>query len=364
VTREGFRLPGARYRCYQFAKELQKYGISTEVLSFSDTLGGKDGEKEREMDRWKKLNLNWKAYKKLSSLTYPTIIFLQRVHYHWLGPFLSRVFLKFPLVIDLDDWEFREDFKKWKFISNSKTEILTRFLISFAKGISVSSHYLLDFYSSYSPFYLPSAVDTEKFKPRRRVKKENVVLSWCGTIHRWDNVENIEFLIKLFPKIRKKYKNVVLEIVGDGYYGELIKRKCEKVEGISFLGWKEPEIIPHYLSSVDIGILPLMQKIKFNLAKSPVKLFEYFASGIPVIASPIGEIPYYLVEGRNGFLAESEDEFIKKILTLIEKYPLRMRMGKEARNTAIQKVSLALWGKKLKDWLETILRQDNPLLRK
>ena len=146
-------------------------------------------------------------------------------------------------------------------------------------------------------------------------------------------------MIKLFPKIRKKYKNVVLEIVGDGYYGEVIKRKCEKVEGINFLGWKEPESIPHYLSSVDIGILPLIQKIKFNLAKSPVKLFEYFASGIPVVASPMGEIPYYLVEGKNGFLAESEDEFIRKILILIEKYPLRLRMGKEARKVAVKEFS-------------------------
>jgi len=49
ITREGYNLPGARIRCYNFTKELAKYGINTEVLSFSDTLWAKDGERESRM---------------------------------------------------------------------------------------------------------------------------------------------------------------------------------------------------------------------------------------------------------------------------------------------------------------------------
>ena len=55
ITREGYNLSGARARCYNFAKELRKVGIDTEVLSFADNLGAKYGEKEFEMGAIEKI---------------------------------------------------------------------------------------------------------------------------------------------------------------------------------------------------------------------------------------------------------------------------------------------------------------------
>ena len=351
ITREGYSLPGARYRAYQFAKALKSENIHAEVMSYADHLGGKEGEKEREMDTCERIRLNWKAYRLLKNYPSHTVIILQRVHYHWWGPFLLHLSKKFPLIIDMDDWEFKENLKKFGPLSNSRAEMLTRFLLRHSKGISVASHFLYNFFSSYNPFYLPSAVDTEIFTPSPYHNKEKILLSWVGTLHRRDNLENIEFLLRVFRKIRKSYPKVSLELAGSGYYEDTVKKITEGEKGVKFLGWIEPDKMPEYLSSIDIGLLPLIQKIKFNLAKSPVKLFEYFACGKPVVASPIGEVKYFVKDGFNGFLARNEEEFTAKLEKLITSFTLRRNMGKKAREMAEEKLSLKLWGKKFIEWL-------------
>ncbi len=351
ITREGYRLPGARYRAYQLAKALKSENIQAEVISYADKLGGKDGERESEMDTWERAILNWKAYRWLKNYPPHTVIILQRVHYHWWGPFLAHLVKKFPLIIDLDDWEFKENFKKSGFISNSRAEMLTRVLLRHSRGISVSSHFLHDFFSSYNPFYLPSAVDTEIFVPSSSPPREKLTLSWIGTLQHRNTLENIEFLLRVFRKIRKSHPKVSLELVGSGYYEDTIKKITEGEKGVRFLGWVEPDKIPEYISSIDIGLLPLTQEIKFNLAKSPVKLFEYFACGKPAVASCRGEAIHFVKDGINGFLARDEEAFTTKLEKLIISFPLRRQMGKEARKTAEERLSLKVWGRKFREWL-------------
>lgn len=360
ITREGYSLPGARYRAYQLAKALKSENIPAEVISYADHLGGKDGEREREMDIRERAILNWKAYSLLKNYPPHTIIILQRVHYHWWGPFLAHICRKFPFIIDMDDWEFKENLKKSGFLSNSRAEMLTRFLLHRSRGIATGSHFLCDFFSPYNPFYLPSAVDTEIFVPLPSPPKENLILSWIGTLHRRDNLENIEFLIRVFRKVKKACPAVSLELVGSGYYADSVRKLAQGEERVRFLGWIEPDKMPEYLSSIDIGLLPLIQNIKFNLAKSPVKLFEYFACARPVVASTQGEAVYFVEDGVNGFLARNEEEFTAKLKKLIVSLPLRRSMGKKGRKTAEEKLSLKLWGKKFKEWLVKLENECEP----
>lgn len=65
ITREGYRLSGARVRCYNFAKALRLYGVDTEVFSFADNLGAKYAEEESEMSYLDKIKYNIKAFKAL-----------------------------------------------------------------------------------------------------------------------------------------------------------------------------------------------------------------------------------------------------------------------------------------------------------
>ncbi|MBW8034344.1 MAG: glycosyltransferase [Planctomycetes bacterium] len=56
-------------------------------------------------------------------------------------------------------------------------------------------------------------------------------------------------------------------------------------------------------------------------------MLEYSASGLPVVASPVGTNQMHVVEGQTGFLVDSKQEWIERISQLVEDKQLRRRMG-------------------------------------
>lgn len=352
ITREGYDLAGARIRCYNFAKELRNYGINTEVLSFADHLGAKSGKEEYKLRLRDKVKYNLKAIEKLKKEK-EAIFFLNRFHYHSFAPWILSILNGNKLILDLDDWEIRENPEYYfGFWPSSKAEFLTRRLAKQAVCCLGASRFLVEYLSQFNKktYYIPSGVDTEKFKPKE-INKDNskIIFSWIGTIHRKDDVENIRFAIECFLELRKKYRNIFLEIAGKGIYFEELEKTLNGVEdnNISLKGWINPDEMPNYLSHIDIGLLPLIQKTKFNLAKSPVKLFEYMAVGKPVVCSNMGECSNIVKEGENGFLGENREEFIKKMEILIKDKKSRENLGKKAVIKIREKFSLEKIGKDL-----------------
>jgi glycosyltransferase involved in cell wall biosynthesis len=63
------------------------------------------------------------------------------------------------------------------------------------------------------------------------------------------------------------------------------------------------------------------------------------AVGIPTIATAIGPNFKMITDGENGFLVNSDDEWVKKIILLIENKTLRETMGANARKYAVSNLS-------------------------
>ena len=80
-----------------------------------------------------------------------------------------------------------------------------------------------------------------------------------------------------------------------------------------------------------------------------MKLLEYMAMGMPVVASRVGESRYLVRSGVNGFLAQTEDEWIEALSALIEDDKMRVRMGKTSRKVAQEKHSIAVTASKVRD---------------
>jgi hypothetical protein len=56
------------------------------------------------------------------------------------------------------------------------------------------------------------------------------------------------------------------------------------------MGWHSPDELPPYLESLDTGLMPYDCSSKKNLYCSPLKLYDYFLRGLPVVSTPILEI--------------------------------------------------------------------------
>jgi glycosyltransferase involved in cell wall biosynthesis len=359
ITREGYRLPGARIRCYNFSRELSKYGIDTEVLSFSDSLGAKDGEEESRMGLKDKIRYNWEAFRRLAA-DKKAILYIQRFNYHSLAPYLACLFNKNRFVLDLDDWEMRENPKYYLgFYPSSKAHYFIRQIAKRSILCIAASRFLEKFLLEFNKkvYYIPSGVDTELFNvPLNSINEKEIVFSWIGTLHKKEYVENIKFALDCFSALRKNYDFIYFDIVGDGIYNRALREIVSRFQDshIRLKGWITPGTIPMYLANIHVGLLAVSRDTKFNRAKSPTKLFEYMAMVKPTVSSNIGEAAEIIQDKENGFSAKTKEEFIEKMQKLIEDPDLRQKMGKRARETVERNYSLKVLGKRLSEILKTI----------
>jgi len=356
ITREGYRLPGSRIRCYNFAKELARYGIDTQVLSFSDTLGAKDGENEAQLKLADKIRFNYKAFRLLAK-DKKAVFYIQRFNYHSFAPYLAHLFNKNRIILDLDDWEMRENPRYYfGFYPSSKAHYFTRKIAKASIACIAASRFLEKFLSQFNTkvYYLPSGVDTQVFKPNTStLNPEKIVFSWIGTLHKREYIDNLEFAVGCFSQLRDRYSHIYFGILGDGIYRDDLVRliKGYNDEHIFLKGRLAPGLVPTYLDNINIGLCPVAKVTKFNQAKSPTKLFEYMAMAKPTVSSAVGETPHIIHDRDNGFLAKTREEFVEKMKSLIEDSSLRKRMGERARENVVERYSLEILGKRLHEIL-------------
>ncbi len=360
ITREGYELSGARVRCHNFARELRCHGIDARVFSFADEFGATYGEKEFGMSLPYKLWLNARALGRFMHEDPHTVFILQRFNYHALAPLLAAGWKGHRVIFDCDDWNMREDpVYHWGFYPSSKMEYVTRRVARKAVMCIAASRYLQEYLKAFNPrvAYIPTGVDTRQFFPRPGQDRAELVFSWIGTAYHEEMGHNLDFLLSCFESLADHYAHVVLSLAGEGKYFE---RFCQSIEThphrarIRVNCWIPADEMPAYLAGVDVGLLPLIQQTKFNLSKSPTKLFEYMAMGLATIASGTGEAGHILKDGHTGLLAQDCDAFTAAMQRMVEDVSLRRDIGRRARQDVEERFSVELLGRQLAGLLKDI----------
>lgn len=360
ITREGYDLAGARIRCYNFARELCSCGVSAEVLSFADNLGALDGADESRMGLSRKFKLNLRAYKLLCR-DKDAVFYIQRFNYHSFAPFLASLRRGNRIILDLDDWEMREDPRYYLgFYPSSKAHYLTGLFARRSVFCVAASKFLESFLKSFNHnvLYLPSGVDTRLFKPADAplVRGNEFIFSWTGTLHRKEYIENLRFALDCFIRVRERYPDIYFDILADGIYREELSGliRDSRDTHVRLKSWIHPDKVPGYLDTVSAGLFPAVRQNKFNLAKSPTKLFEYMAMAKPTVSSDAGEASFIIRHDESGLLASDKEEFAGAMEKLVRDEPLRRRLGYFARDTAQEKYSLKTLGAKLCQYLKAL----------
>jgi len=173
-------------------------------------------------------------------------------------------------------------------------------------------------------------------------KKKNsgiIRIGWAGAGSHYHDLQLIEEVI---TKICQKYPQVHFCMMG--YFGESNQGKnlfqnmasntsvcshckqagqLEKIPGIDLLYY------PSKLKecAFDMAVAPLIET-GFNQGKSDLKIKEYAALGVPVIATNMTPYKESVKEGYTGFLASTGKEWFDALELLIKDEELRKRMGK------------------------------------
>lgn len=113
----------------------------------------------------------------------------------------------------------------------------------------------------------------------------NVV--YAGSIRKTNNVGVILDAAKIIWQEGDKRIRVYIYGAGD-LLDELVEQAASyKIENIKFMGRVSKEMIPAILSNSDLNIMDIYQSDLFRYGTSPNKLFEYLASGKPIVSGLI-----------------------------------------------------------------------------
>lgn len=190
---------------------------------------------------------------------------------------------------------------------------------------------------------IPNGIDIDKFKPIStddlkeilNLNDKKIILS----VGRIDEQKGFQLLIKVLPKISKKF-NVKLIIVGTGPYLRSLKSMAEKrglQDRVIFTGRVTDEDLPKYYNLADVFAFPTLR-----FEGLPYVIPEAMACEKPVISSRIGGIPTAIENGRDGILIEpgNLDELVNNILYLLDNEDVANALGKRAREKVINELSL------------------------
>jgi len=351
VCYDGYRTTNARVRCYRFSNELRKHGMEADVFSFKDDLhASHDGEESFKVGITERVSLLVRAIVRLLKEDKKTVFYIQKAGYFAMAPFFVHLVKGNAYVLDYDDYEYEvSPISKW----------LLKLLARNAVLCVGASHYLVKLLKQFNKntYYIPTGVDTDIFSAKsRKKKKKELVFSWLGIIVDEQALENVLFIVDGFDKITKKHPHVRLEIVGGGEYMAQVEKRLQELgnKKLSYLGRLAPDKVPEYLMGIDVGLYILVKKTKYNLSKSPTKLFEYMAMGLAVVASDIGEASYVIDDGKNGLLVRTNEDLIYAASTLVNEEKRVKELGAEAEQYVTKKYSLTILGKKL----DTIIQKN------
>jgi glycosyltransferase involved in cell wall biosynthesis len=105
----------------------------------------------------------------------------------------------------------------------------------------------------------------------------------------------------------------------------------------------------------DVGIMPLVDG-PFERGKCGYKLIQYMASGLPVVASPVGVNQEIVEPGVNGYLAASSGDWLEALRQLRDSRENRKMMGQAGRRKAEQLYNLQVTAPRLLDLLSSLTK--------
>ena len=185
----------------------------------------------------------------------------------------------------------------------------------------------------------PNGVDAALFQPgppdlrvrARWALGEGPVLGFVGGLRPWHGVE---LLPQLLERLVQRSQNLRLVIVGDGPLRGQLERDLQArglTRSVVFTGSLPHEEVAELLRQFDVALAPYPRP-KHPFYFSPLKLFEYMACGIPVVAAELEQIAAVVRDGETGLLYSPGelDALTAACGRLLADPALRHRLGQAA----------------------------------
>jgi glycosyltransferase involved in cell wall biosynthesis len=170
--------------------------------------------------------------------------------------------------------------------------------------------------------------------------RRDIDILYVGQLYAWKGFDLLLAAIARLP-------GRSLTVAGGGALGETVSEELRAARGraeelgvsdrVRFLGQIPPDAVPALMARARVGVIPLPADVSVEARTftAPLKLFEFWASGVPVVASDLPSIRALVRDGQTGLIVPAEpDSLAKGIDRLLEDPDLARSLAESARREA------------------------------
>jgi glycosyltransferase involved in cell wall biosynthesis len=238
------------------------------------------------------------------------------------------------LIFDFDDAVFGRDSYHPEGIICPQRERQFQMIISVADEIIAGNGFLgeqavVGGATPHKVHVIPTCVDPARYMLAPHRAKQNLDLVWIGSS---STLKGLEQRRELFEQLEKRFSTMRLRVI------------CDR-----FPNFANPPIVPIQwsqeseaveLATSDIGI-NLVPDDRWSRGKCGLKILQYYAAGLPVIANSVGVHTEMIKTGVTGILADTSEQWIDAIRTLSDPATRRF-MGEAARALVEQRYAVTI----------------------
>lgn len=224
-------------------------------------------------------------------------------------------------------------------------------LLCSATQVVAPSKFMLKSFESYSIdiLYIPNPINLNDYLYRIRTKIMPKLI-WLRTFH---NIYNPQLAVKMISELKRTWLDISLVMVGldkgDGSLQKtqelIIKHNLER--NVTLMGPVSKQDVPQTLQIGDIFINTT------NVDNTPISVIEAMASGLCIVSTNVGGLPYLLEDGKDALLVEPNDP--KEMAKAVEKIIKSSNMASKLSSNAREKAKTFHWDKIIDQW-DTLLQ--------
>jgi hypothetical protein len=241
------------------------------------------------------------------------------------------------LVFDIDDAVYQRDSNSRKGPTSWARLARFRATAQDSDAVFVGNDFLRLVTSKWIPpervVLMPTCIDLAKYQPARHFRQNlDARLVWIGQA---TTLETLGKAGGLLGAIAHRLPNLEFRQICNrsSYFAAL---------NVVFRPWSS-ETETAELVEGDIGIA-YMPDDTWSMGKCGLKVLQYMAAGLPVVANPVGVHREMIVHGETGFLAETPGEWAEAVFQLANNPDLRARFGAAGRRLVESRYSTTAWG--------------------
>jgi glycosyltransferase involved in cell wall biosynthesis len=233
--------------------------------------------------------------------------------------------------------------------SASRQEMVRRLLAS-AVAVTTPSHYLMEQMQPYRNDIqiLPNGISVSAY-PYELRQPGSLRLIWLRAFH---EIYNPRMAVQVLALLKREFPDICLTMIGpDKGDGSLqaTRQEAERlcvIESLTLSGSVRKEEVPGKFACNDIFLNTA------RIDNTPVTVLEAMASGLCVVSTSVGGIPYLVQDESDGLLVPSEnaESMAAAVRRIIVEPGLSRRLSRNAR----RKVELLDWSVIVPRWEELL----------